>query len=440
MVYGLIKVLVRISTAVFFKRIVVAGRRHLPERGPTIIVANHPNTLMDPLLIASLMKQQVGFVANAGIFSNRLLVAFFSYFHVIPIYRKKDVAPGARNDNTQAFAQCHAYLEQGGTFLIFPEGSSLYEINLREIKTGTARIALSYAGPGELRIVPVALDYSDAIQFRSMVRVTVGKPIMVADYHEAHQRNESDAVEILTADIRKALARKLPWTTGKAQEELLIKAHTFFTAYAAPEADLHENPERSLVLRKQLADALHHLEADRPELYARTSAQLLAFFDALRADRITPGFHTDAFRQKNFALLCLGYVAELVLLAPVYLFGLLTNYIPYILPSLLFKASRMEVEYKAPVQMIVGLICFPLIYCLELWAFHRFIDPRTWTLALFLLALPIAGYAAMWYWTELQRFARVLRFRFAIPAVRKSDMLCERDAILAAIAEARKRL
>ena len=416
MIYAFIKVLVRISTAVFFKKIVVAGRANMPERGPAIIVA------------------------NAGLFSNSFLVAFFRHFHVIPIFRKKDVAPGEKPDNAHAFAQCHAYLAQGGTFLIFPEGSSHYEINLREIKTGTARIALSYTGPGEVSIIPVALDYSDAIQFRSMVRVTVGRPIMVSAYKDDHHRDETAAVAALTDDIRKALARKLPWTTGKYQEDLLIKAHTFYTTYAAPEADLHGDPERSLAMRKQLADALHHLKAARPELYARTSTQLLAFFDALRADHISPGFHTDAYRRKNFAWLCLGYVAELLLLAPVYLFGLLTNYIPYILPSLVFKASRLEVEYKAPAQMILGLICFPLFYGLEVWAFHRFIDPRLWTAALFLLALPIAGYTAMWYWTELQRFARVLRFQFAVPKERKDEMLRERDAILEAMTEARKSL
>ncbi|HRD52407.1 MAG TPA: 1-acyl-sn-glycerol-3-phosphate acyltransferase [Flavobacteriales bacterium] len=434
------KILVRICTSIYFKRIVVSGLEKLPVSGPTIIVANHPNTLMDPLLIAAEVKQRIGFVANAGIFSNRALAAFFRYFHVIPIFRKKDVAPGERPDNTQAFAQCHAYLARGGTFLIFPEGSSHYEINLRELKTGTARIALSYAGPGELRIAAVALDYSDAIQFRSMVRVTAGKPIVASAYREAYQRNEAEAMEALTADIRKALAKKLPWTTGKGQEDLLIKAHTFFTTYATPAADLHEDPQRSLFVRKQLADALHRLRETRPDLYERTSMRLLAYFDALQKDRLTPGFYTNAFQQKSFPLLCAGYLAELLLLAPIYLFGLTTNYLPYILPSLVFKASRLDIEYKAPVQMIVGLISFPLFYGLEAWAFYRFIDPRLWTAALFLVALPVAGYVTMWYWTQLRRFARILRFRFSVPEERKCEMLYERDALLEAMMEARKTL
>ena len=439
MFYGLLKTLVRICTAIYFKRIVVTGLEKLPDRGPAIIVANHPNTLMDPLLIAAEVKQRIGFVANAGLFRNRLLTAMFRYFHVIPIFRKKDVAPGEKPDNTQAFAQCHAYLAQGGTFLIFPEGSSYYEINLREFKTGTARIALSYAGAGEILIVPIALDYSDAIQFRSMVRVTVGKPIMASAYREAYRHNETEAVEALTSEIRKALAKKLPWTTGKDQEDLLIKAHTFYTTYATP-ADLHEDPHRSLIVRKQLADALHRLREARPELYTRTGARLLSFFDTLRSDRLTPGFYSSAFLKKSFRLLCIGYLSELLLLAPFYLFGLITNYLPYILPSQIFKASRLDIEYKAPVQMVVGLICFPMLYALETWAFHKCIDQRAWTNLLFLLVLPIAGYATMWYWTELQRFARMLRFRLVVPAARKHEMLHERDAILEAIAEARKSL
>ncbi len=69
-----------------------------------------------------------------------------------------------------AFSKCHDYLEQRGTLLIFPEGTSYYELKLREIKTGTARIALSYEElkgfEGNLKIIPIALDYSDSIQFQ----------------------------------------------------------------------------------------------------------------------------------------------------------------------------------------------------------------------------------------------------------------------------------
>jgi len=444
MIYPLIKVLVRITTSVFFKRIVISDERNLPSTGPLIIVANHPNTLMDPLLVASLAEQRIGFVANAGLFANRLLLPFLRYFHAIPIFRKKDVAPGEKRDNAEAFAKCHQYLATGGTFLIFPEGSSLYEINLREIKTGTARIALSYEASkdfaGGLRIVPMALDYSDAIQFRSMVAITVEAPLDVATYKAVFLRHEEEAVDLLTADIRHALAKHVPRTRGKDQEDLLIKAHAFYTAYAAPEADLHTDPKRSLELRKQLADALHHLSLARPELYHDTSARLLAYFDALNADDLTPGLFTEAFRRKPVAWVCAGYLLQFLLLLPVYAFGLVTNYLPYILPSLVFKALRAELEYKAPVQMVVGLITFPLFYGLDVWAFRHFVGSSAGATFVLLLALPMAGYVTLWYWTELQRFARVLRFGFKLTTERKQAMWQERDAILTRMEDARKSL
>lgn len=442
MVYALIKALVRITTSVFFKRIVVSGERNLPATGPLIIVANHPNTLMDPLLVASLAEQRIGFVANAGLFTNRLLRPFLRYFHAIPIYRKKDVAPGEKRDNAEAFSKCHAYLEQGGTFLIFPEGSSLYEINLREIKTGTARIALSYEAAkgftGGLRIIPVALDYSDAIQFRSMVAITVEPPLEVAAYKTAFLRDEEEAVDLMTADIRHALAKNVPSTTGKEQEDLLVKAHAFYTAYAAPDADLHVDPRRSLELRKQLAEALHHIRGKQPQLYTETAAKLLSFFDALDHDHLTPGFYTETFLQKNKALVCTGYLLEFLILLPIYLFSLITNYVPYILPSLVFKALRAELEYKAPVQMVVGLITFPLFYALDLWVFGHWIG--TWGLVALGVLLPLSGYITLFYWTELQRFARIIRFLFVVKRERKEAMLGERDLILKHMLEAQRSL
>jgi hypothetical protein len=220
----------------------------------------------------------------------------------------------------------------------------------------------------------------------------------------------------------------------------LIKAHTFYTAYAEPAADLHEHPGRSLELRKQLADAFHRLSIARPELYRDTSSQLLAYFEALHAERLSPGFFTDAFRRRNKAWLCAAYLLEFLLLSPVYLFGLVTNYLPYILPSMVFKALQMELEYKAPVQMITGLITFPLFYGLEVWAFRHFVEVNPWSTFALLVALPVSGYATLWVWTELQRFARVLRFLFRVKDDRKQALGKERDAILAGMEDARKSL
>jgi len=444
MIYFLVKKLVRLSLAIFFKKIVVTGKEHIPDNGPLIIVSNHPNTFMDALVVAILAKQRIGFVGNASVFANKMAARFFRYFHVIPIYRKKDIPAGEKPDNRSTFRECHAYLEGEGTFLIFPEGSSYYELKLRDIKTGTARIALSYEAlkgfNGKLQILPIALDYSDAIQFRSMLSVSINPPLTLESYQQEYEEDEFKGVLTLTEDIRKELAEHIPQTSGKKQESFLVKAHSFYTTFHESEADLHQNPKRSLDLRKQLSQALKFLQKHQEELYQDTQTKVFAFFEGLKQEKLTPGFFTDQFLNKSPFLVCLVYALTFLSLLPVYLFGIVTNYLPYILPSTIFKALHIDIEYKAPVQMVVGVITFPLFYLLDLWLFRTFVNDGRWESILFLIALPIAGYIAMYFYTEAKRFMRVLHFYFFMKDERKTALLVLRDRILENIEIARDEL
>jgi len=444
MIYHFIRQIIKISLFIFFKKIVVTGQENIPVKGPLIIVANHPNTLMDPLIIGSISKQKIGFIANAGLFRNKLLSRIFNYFNVIPIYRKKDMLPGVKPNNKNTFVRCHEYLKKGKTLLTFPEGSSLYELKLREIKTGTARIALSFEDlknfEGNLKIVPIALDYSDSIQFRSMVSVTVNRPIIVNKYKQAYLNNEVEAILELTEDITKELAKNIPDTSGKDQEDFLIKVHKFYSAYQEPMANLYLDPKKSLNLRKQISKALKYTIKNNPGLYKELQIKLVSFFNMVKYEGLTPGFFTDKFLQKNKSIVFLGYFSQFILLLPIYVFGLLINYLPYILPSKIFKALKIDIEYKTSVEMITGIITFPFFYILEIWLFRRYISTDyLYSLLLFLTFL-ITGYVAMYYWTEIKRFTRVLHFYFFMKPDRKLKLLELRDEILVLMDEARKSL
>lgn len=444
MIYRVLRKIIKIALFIFFRKIVVTGRENIPDKGPLIIVANHPNTLMDPLLVASLVRQHVGFLGNASIFSNKLLIAIFRYFHVIPVFRKKDVKTGEKPDNRASFSKCHEYLAGGNTLLIFPEGDSYYELKLREIKTGTARIALSFEElnnfESNLKIVPVALDYSDSIQFRSMISITVSPPLSTREYKESYLKNEYDCVKQLSEDIRKELAKNVIETSGKEQEMFLINAHRFYTTFHEPDADLYQNPRRSLELRKQLSNALHYIQQNASDLYLDTQTSINSFFNELKTTGLTVGFFTDKFLNKNKLLVIIGYLLTFTILMPLYLFGLVANYLPYILPAKIFEALHIDIEYKTSVALVSGLITFPLFYSIEIVLFRYFISPETWHSLLFLLLLPVTGYITMFYWTEIKRFLRVIRFYLFLNSEKKTELLTLRDEILRKMETARKSL
>jgi len=444
MIYHFLKQIVKLSLFIFFKKIVVTGKENIPKKGPMIIVANHPNTFMDPLIILALTNQRIGFVGNAGIFSNKIMAKIFKYFHVIPIFRKKDILPGEKPDNKEAFVKCHEYLNQENTLLIFPEGNSYYELKLRKIKTGTARIALSFEAlhnfEANLQILPIALDYSDSIQFRSMVSVTINPPISIASFKESYTLNESDGVLELTESIRKELVKNIPQTSGKEQEEFLVRAHKFFTTYNHPSADLYLDPKQSLELRNQVSKSMHILQKHNDELYKDTQTKLHHFFKMLKEEGLTTGFFTDQFLKKNALLVCFNYFIKFIFLFPIYIYGLLVNYIAYILPSKIFYILNIDIEYKTPVEMTSGIITFPLLYSLQIWLFRNYISEEFWYSFLLLLSFPISGFIAMFYYTEIKRFARVVHFYFFIKPEMKFNILELRNKIINNIEKARKSL
>ena len=132
------------------------------------------------------------------------------------------------------------------------------------------------------------------------------------------------------------------------------------------------------------------------------------------------------------------YLLKFIFLAPIYIFGVLINYLPYILPSQVFIALKIDIEYKASVEMITGLLLFPLFYSLEIWLFRQYISSDfSYTLLLF-LAFLISGYVAMYYWTEIKRFKRVINFYFFMNSERKRKLLQLRDEILTNMGKARE--
>jgi glycerol-3-phosphate O-acyltransferase/dihydroxyacetone phosphate acyltransferase len=412
----------------------VTGKENIPKSGPLIIVCNHPNTFMDPLIAAVLTPQKVGFIANAGIFSNPLFASILRYFHVIPVYRKKDIKPGETPDNAAAFIKCHEYLDRKGTLLIFPEGNSHYELKLREIKTGTARIALSYEKLTDfesgLSIVPISLDYSDSLQFRSMISITINPPIRTSTYKEVYLFDEFTGVNNLTQDIGKVLAQNTPQTSDKEHERLLIRTHKFYSTFIDSSANLYRNPSESLRLRNSLADDLHQLRSTKSELYEDIALRLDKFYRKIAELSLTAGFFTEAFTKKSNALVYSGYLFTLILLSPIYLFGLVTNYIPYILPSKVFELLKLDIEYKTSVGLIVGLITFPFFYAFEIFIFQYFFDTSALIISLFSILLPLSGYLTMYYWVQLNRFARVIRFHHFLAQESKNEIVNSRDELL----------
>ena len=111
--------LVSVAVRVFYR--VERVGSPLPE-GALLLVANHPNTLLDPSLVQTTAGRPVRFLAKSTLFHGQFLSPFIRGSGAIPVYRKID--PGVDTSrNVEMFAAVQRALARGDVICLFPEGS-----------------------------------------------------------------------------------------------------------------------------------------------------------------------------------------------------------------------------------------------------------------------------------------------------------------------------
>ena len=210
--YALLRAIAGIALRWFYRDIRIDGMQRIPANRPLLLVVNHPNALVDALLVGWVIPRRVLITAKSTLFKNPLANLLLRSLGVLPLQRASDLSAGdgkvdpLRNRDT--FRAVLAALGRGGTVLIFPEGKSHDEPALAPLKTGAARIAMQARdddGGGEhrsllseLAILPIGLTFERKDAPRSRVLVRIGEPIVVATWTP---RNAASAVDELTAAI-----------------------------------------------------------------------------------------------------------------------------------------------------------------------------------------------------------------------------------------------
>lgn len=199
--------LARLVVRTFYREVEVVGAERLPRGVPVVLAANHPNGLVDALVVLACLGLRPRVLARSTLFDNPTLRPLITLAGVLPVYRREDAAAEMAK-NAGVFVRCHEELARGGAILIFPEGRSHHEAALLPLRSGAARIALeaeACLGPLGTRIVPVGLGYDARDRFRSRVRLEVGAPIDPALEIAAHAARPHDAVRALTARLERRL-------------------------------------------------------------------------------------------------------------------------------------------------------------------------------------------------------------------------------------------
>jgi len=164
----------------------VKGRENIPKKGAILFMVNHPNGLIDPLIVAVNNPRVQHFLVRAASFKKPLIKRFLESLNLMPIYRMRDGVKQLGN-NKDVFDKCFTLLNNQKALMIFPEGSHDKRRTVRTLSKGFSRIvfgALEQNPALQIHIIPVGLTYQNPSVYPSNVCLHYGSPILANDFYK----------------------------------------------------------------------------------------------------------------------------------------------------------------------------------------------------------------------------------------------------------------
>jgi 1-acyl-sn-glycerol-3-phosphate acyltransferase len=417
MLYRILVPIVKLGIKVFYSEINIRNRFRLPEKGPLLVIANHPNTLLDAWLIGYMFNKPIYYLAKATFFKNPVVRLILYSLNMIPINRKGDVdIKGITNEDS--FEACYRTLEKGRILVVFPEGNSFQERKIRELKSGSARILLGAEARNNFELgtkfISIGLNYSAAHLFRSKILINVGEVYDAIDYKDKYLKDEKISVSELTYKFKNELEKLLLTTVSVEEDKLLDNILTFSEIYESNNKWHEEfNTLDKFEKLNQIKEGIAIAKLYDPEYFTKLNAKVSAFSYKLKKLNLSVDTLNKGLDIKRLRRLWWGNTINLIMLSPLFLIGLILAGPPYIGLRKFIPKVTPHIEYHSALYVPLGLVAFPL-YLLLLITIANIIIPGSlnwyYDLAIYLTLIPLGllSYRMSIIW---QRNSKIWRSR-----------------------------
>jgi 1-acyl-sn-glycerol-3-phosphate acyltransferase len=402
----------RAVLAVFYRRVEIIGREHVPATGPLVVAANHQNGLVDPMLLLAAVRRPLVPLAKASLFRHPVVAPFLWAAGAIAVHRREDAGEraslSAAQRNADLFERSIAALRSGRSIVIFPEGHSQPEPVLLPLRTGTARLLLAAetaaGGPVGVTLLPVGLIFHEPGVFRGgRAVVWIGPPVPTADCVAVYASDPEAAVRRLTDRLAAALRERMV----EADDRVTLRLARVVEAAWHEEVPGKEAEAVRAAFTQRVLRAYRYLRTvDAPRV-----EQFRQEVERYAKDRELAGLSERHLSRPIRAASAWRYAARegfsLLVGLPFAIVGGLIHAVPYKTTGFAVRAAKPDADEQATYIIAAALIVYPLAWAAEAWLVRHLLGPMA--LAAFLAALLPGAFFALTWRERLQRVGREAR-------------------------------
>lgn len=344
-------------------------------------------------------------MVRADIFKKQSVAKLLWAINMMPIFRQRDGANAVKK-NEAIFDKCHDLLNEKKSILVFAEGNQGKQKKLRPLQKGIFRMGLGAENKHEgidVHIVPIGLYYSDTVNMGAKMLIHFGKPMKIQDYAEAYKTNDGITLNEMKVELSSRISDLMVDIQNTEYYDTIHETMLDFD----DEIYRFENIKGNKIIdefhcQKGFISKGENWIENNPE-----EAQSL---------KDESEFHTDTlkklqlkswlFRKEKHNILF--PMLFLILGAPLHLYGIINNYLPYKLPFIFVKKKVKDVHFHSSIKMLMGVVLFCLFWGLQTGLVAIFTENYIWLY--YFGSLIISSFFSYLYWITILKTKGKLKY------------------------------
>lgn len=390
--YASFKPLVNPACRLFYRNLHVRNSNQVcGVKAPIILISNHQNALLDPLLCCITSPKQLNFLTRADVFKNGLAKKMLMSLNMLPVYRPHDKV-NILESNAPTFQESLKRLEQNQIMSLFPEGTHDRAQNLMAFKKGAARLIcdlLENGNKDKIIIQPVGLHYTNIIHSGYPCFVKYGEQMEIhAKDIDLAPENRSKTVLAITLQMRELLEKHvvhIPLGEDYFKKLFIFRALQWQNLFSKQKSSIPEFKK----LESQLANHTSKV--------SQFSEEELKNVEHSSFDSAALVLAASQKLKKKFSI-------KLLALLPIYFLGFISTFLPYEFGKILAKKTVKDIHFTSTVKIVSGFIFIPLFWLVCLGISTWFLGLK-WSL-LIVFGMVLTGSLFLKYHTSYRILAR----------------------------------